>query len=51
MEEEVIDEADESVRQQANGCHRNRVLKGGQELEKLEVHVVGRRHGCVHWRM
>ena len=42
MEVEVIDDADKSVRHQADSCHRNRPLKGGQE--KTEVHVVGHRH-------
>ena len=46
MEVEVVDAANKSVRQQANGRYCNRLLKGGQE--KWEVHdVVGRGHGCM----
>jgi hypothetical protein len=47
MEVEVIDDADKSVRQQANGCHRNRLLKGGQE--KMEAHIVGHRRVCISY--
>jgi len=43
MEVEVIDGAGKGVGQQANGCYHNGLLKGGQELEKLGVHVVGHR--------
>ena len=51
MEVEVIDDANKSVRQQANGCHRYRLLKGGREVEKMEVHVGHRDHHGVRTDM
>jgi hypothetical protein len=51
MQVEVIDDANKSVRQQAEGCHRNRLLNGGHWQEEMEVHVVGvghtGGHGCM----
>ena len=51
MKVEVIDDADKGVGQRANGCYRNPLLKGGQELEKLEVHVIGHRAAWTHMQI
>ncbi len=41
MEVDVMDDADKSVGQQANGCYRNRLLTGGQQkCQWVDVHVI-----------
>jgi hypothetical protein len=56
MEVDVMDDPDKSVGQQANGCYRNHLLKGGQQkyqcqLVAMDVHViVGTRHMPVLYR-
>ena len=43
MEVDVIDDADESVNQQADGCCKKTLLKRGQERVKVHVGTLHRR--------